>query len=346
MKRGKTLEIEKIDAIFEEVEASFQFIKEGINALTNLKSAILSNHVPLQLLSSGFERLVKILLVLKEKHVTGDYPMTEGKSNYFAQYDNGHGINKMLDNLISYANTVELMNKIPMVIEDMEFIKSNNEFRIFLNIISDFSKHQRYYYIDTIVKKERQENNSFSEFKSLIYSYSKTIDVSVLTYEEEERYVLGSMIITIEKGVRAISRFFTHGLGDEGKRYYGDFSKFIILKDDELGKLKYLTPKIDLQKVFNPMKKNGLRYLKIKALSKSKTISSSDFLNWPFLVEKVEVINYKRGMFCFVRIKNEVFALHVSAARNFRIPNYFASKYLKPRQSLPELLTIAKKLTK
>src|SRR5690606_11606138 len=133
--------------------------------------------------------------------------------------------------------------------------------RTFLDIITDFSIKQRYYYIDMIVKKVRPENNSFEKFKTLIYSYSDDIDVSSMTYDEEERYIFTSVIITIEKGVRAISRFFTHGLGDEGRGYYGNFGSFIVLKDEDLGKKKYLLTKIDPQKDYLPMSKNGLQFL-------------------------------------------------------------------------------------
>lgn len=342
--KNNILEIEKVAAIGEEIEASFSFIKEGIRILNNQKSAILSNHVPLQLLASGFERLAKILLVLKEKHISGNYPMIEGKKNYFFQFDNGHGINKMIDELILYSKKVELMNKIPMIIDDLKFLKTDNHFRTFLDIITDFSIKQRYYYIDMIVKKERPENNSFEKFKTLIYSYSDDIDVSSMTYDDEERYIFTSVIITIEKGVRAISRFFTHGLEDEGRRYYGDFVSFILLKDEELGKLKYLLPKIDPQKDYLPMSINGLQFLQIKICSKTKTVYSADYPNWPFLVEKVDVFNYKNGMFCFVRIKDEVYALNGSAVGHFKIPTYFKSKYIKPRQVMTELLSIAQNL--
>ncbi len=344
MKNIDLLEIEKIGAIGEEIKASYNFLREGLRILNNQKSAISNNHVSLQLLSSGFERLSKILLLLKLKHVTGNYPMAEGVENYFGKYDKGHGINKMIDDLTAYAKTVELMNNVHMVIEDLEFIKTDTHFRKFLNIISDFSKYQRYYYIDTIVKKVRQEKNCFADFTSLIYSYSEEIDVSKLTYDEEERYILTSMIITIEKGIRAISRFFTHGLGIEGKKHYGDFGSFILLKDEDLGKLKYLIPKIDPQKDYTPISRNGIKFFRIKALSKSKVIKSNDFPNWPFLVTSVEVFNYQKGKFYFVRIKNEVFALNRKAINHFKIPNYFASKNLKPRQYLIELVDIAKSL--
>ena len=178
------LEIEKIDAIGEEIEASFNFIKEGIKSLKNQSSFVSSNHISLQLLSSGFERLIKILLLLKEKHLTGEYPNTEGNRNYFGQFDNGHGIKKMVNNLISYSEDIELMNKNTIVIEDLDYLKNDARFNTFLEIITDFSKFQRYYYIDTIVKKERKGNNSFAKFKLLICSYSDDIDITKLTYDE------------------------------------------------------------------------------------------------------------------------------------------------------------------
>ncbi|NQY09050.1 MAG: hypothetical protein HRT71_05975 [Flavobacteriales bacterium] len=341
MNPNETLDIEKIVAIAEEVDASFSFIKDGIRYLDNQNSAVSNNHVPLQLLASGFERLVKILLLLKEKHLTGDYPKTEGKKNYFGQFDNGHGIKKMVEELISYSESIDLMGNIPMIIEDLDFIRNDAKFNSFLGVITDFSKFQRYYYIDTIVKKERPKNNSFEKFKLLIDSYSENLDVSKLTHDEEEQFNLNSTIITIEKGVRAITRFFTHGLGDEGRKHYGDFGSFILLKDEDLGKLKYLIPKIDPQKDYAPWKSHNMKYLEIRISSKCKVISSFNVDNWPFEVDNVEVINYKNGNYCLVKIGKEIFALNGSASSHFKIPIYFSSKQLKPRQTMPNLLSIA-----
>jgi len=344
MSSKEILEIEKIGAIGEEIEASFNFITEGIRTLDNQNSAISSNHIPLQLLSSGFERLVKILLLLKEKHLTGEYPKTEGNKKYFGQFNNGHGIKKMVNNLISYSEGIELMNKIPMVIEDLDYLKNDIRFNTFLEIITDFSKFQRYYYIDTIVKKERPENNSFEKFKSLICSYSDDIDISKLTHDEEDEFVINSTIITIEKGIRAISRFFTHGLGDEGKKHYGDFGSFILLRDEDLGKLKYLIPKIDPQKDYFPWESDSLEYLEIKTTAKSKIVNSTEHESWPFLVKNVEVINYKNGSYFLVKIGKEIFALNGSAVGKFKLPNYHASKQVKPREYENYLLGIAQNL--
>ena len=344
MCNAKVLEIEKINAIGEEVDASYKFIIEGIRILKTKKSAILNNHVELQLFAGGFERLLKILLFLKEKHTLGKYPELERKTNFFKRFDNGHGITKMLDELIKYSSTVKLMNEIPMVVEDLEFLMNDNNFNIFIEILTDFSKHQRYYYIDVIAKKEYNIKNNFEKFKNLICTHSANIDVSTMTYDEEEDFILNSFIISVEKGVRAISRFFTHGLGNEGRKYYGNFADFFFMNDEDLGKCKYLLPKHNTQKDYQPWRENSLVFLKITTIAKSKTVNSSEYNDWAFTVNKVKVYNYKKGAFCFVKIGNRVFALNGNAGSRFKIPTYFASNYLKPRKYQVELLKIAQEL--
>ena len=337
-------QVAKSRAIQIEVEASFKFIIEGIRILKTKKSAILNNHVELQLFAGGFERLAKILLFIKHKHINGKYPELEGKKNFFRNYDNGHGIKKMLEELVVYSKTVEFMTTIPMVIEDIHFLENDNHFNKFLEILSDFSKHQRYYYIDVIAKKENKGINAFEELSKLIYTYSENVDVSNMTYEEEDKHQLNSFIITIEKGVRAISRFFTHGFGNEGQKYYDDFSKFILLDDKELGNNKYLTPKLDPQNDYQPWKANEFKFLKVKTSAKSKVVNYDEFEDWAFTIDKVKVYNYKKGFYCFVKIGKSIFALNGSAGSAYKIPTYFASKYLKPRKYQTELLSIALKL--
>lgn len=344
MDNSKILEINKINAITEEVEASFEFIIEGIRILKNKKSAILNNHIELQLFASGFERLAKILLFLKHKHVKNEFPALEGKKNFFNQYDKGHGINKMIAELLKYSKTVKSMNSIPMIVEDIYFLENDNHFNEFMDILSNFSKYQRYYYIDVIAKKTYNAENNFDKLKALIYSYSDSINTSTLSYAEEDKYQLKSFIITIEKGVRAISRFFIHGLGDAGKFFCEDFTTYILLNDEDLGKCKYLEPKIDIQKNYKPWDVNSLKFFNIKLCAKSKVIHSEEYKDWKFNINKVKVYNYKNGRFCFVKIGDFIFALNGSASSRYKIPTYFASKHLKPRSHFVDLLKVTQNL--
>ena len=67
------IQMEKLLAITQEVEASFNFVELGLLNMREQKTLESNNHVTIQLLSSGFERIIKILLLLKEKHLTGNY---------------------------------------------------------------------------------------------------------------------------------------------------------------------------------------------------------------------------------------------------------------------------------
>jgi hypothetical protein len=338
----KVIEIEKIVAITEEVDASFQFISSGLKNLKEQTSIVSNNHVTIQLLSSGFERILKIMLLIKDKHLDGKFPELQIAKKRFSNYNNGHGIEKMLDELIEYSYEVELMQRIPMVVEDVEFIKSNSNFREFLNIITEFSIQQRYFYIDTIILENRNQNkNPFSHFKEFILSFDEGVDKEKQSYSEEDAIRIKNAIICIEKG--AISRFFTHGFDGLGQQYYDDFSNFIFLNDEDLGKLNYAEKKTRLSDTYKPLSSNSLQFIKILSISKSKIINSSEYTDWPFTVHSVKVFSLN-GNFFFAKIGNEIFALTGKTSTHYKIPSYFASNKLKPRQNALYLLDNAKLL--
>lgn len=341
---NKAHEIEKVVAITEEVEASFKLIAAGLKNLNEQTSSVSNNHVSLQLLSSGFERVLKILLLLKDKYLTGNYPELSKAREKFKNYNNGHGIEKMLDELIEYAKSVVFMQHVPMVKKDLDFIGNDNSFREFLKIITGFSIQQRYYYIDTIILKNSNENfNPFSSFKNFIYSFGNGTDLTQLTYKQEERLFIQGAIICIEKGVSAISRFFTHGLGDFGKQFYGDFSSFIFLNEKDLGKLQYTENEKLPSDSYKAINLFSISFLAISLSSKSKTLYSKDYENWAFTVDKVKVY-FKAPNYYFTKIGHKVFALTRKTSTQYQIPTYFSSEKLKPKAYAIYLLDKAKTL--
>jgi hypothetical protein len=315
--------------------------------LANLRiqnSAVSNNHVSLQLLAAGIERLLKILLLLKDKYINGGFPELQIAKKRFMDYDSGHGIKKMLAELINYSGSLKVMQVHPMLVKDVEFLKKDIKFKEFISILTEFAISQRYYYIDTIIlDKPNTKVNPFQLFKNFICSFSQGVDVSKMSYEDEERMVVKSAIICIEKGIVAMSRFFTHGLGDEGKRYYGDFSEFILLDEENLGSLKYTEKRVPLRDTHRPLRLISFRFLKLAIFSRSKVLHQSEIIEWNLLVRKVTVY-FTGERYYLVKIGNEVFALTGKTASYFRIPVYNKSRHLKPRQAALFLLEEAKKL--
>ena len=291
---NKAQDIEKVASILEEVEASFKFITAGLLNLKEQKSPASNNHVTLQLLASGIERVLKILLLLKDKHLNGHFPEFQNAKDRFQIFDSGHGILKMLDDLIEYSTNVELMNSNPMVVEDMEYLRNDQNFRTFLKILTDFSIKQRYYYIDTIILgNQNGSSNPFQAFKSFIDHNYAGVDESKMSYEQEDKLLIYNTIICIEKGVRAISRFFTHGLGTLGIQYYNDFASFILLSDEDLGTFKYAKQKKLSSESYKPMIQFSLSFVKIHILSSSKSIHSKNHPDWAFTIDRVKVYSQK-----------------------------------------------------
>lgn len=339
----KVHQASKIRAIIEEVEASFKFITLGLLNLNDQNSIVSNNHVALQLLSAGFERIVKILLLIKHKHLEGNFPELPNAKNYFRDYNNGHGIKKMLDELVAYSTTVDLMQKTPMVVEDMKFLETDLRFRDFLEIITQFSIQQRYYYIDTIIlENEVSRQNPFSLFENFICNFEEGVDVTKQNYEEESLKIKNS-IICIEKGVRAISRFFTHGFDNLGRQYFNNFSNFIFLDDEELGLLNYGEKKQFASDSYQPLNVGSTTWLEILAASKSKIIHSSEFKEWDFMLDYIEVFSLNETFF-FAKIGDEIFALTGATSTKFGIPVYLKSSNLKPRKHALYLLDKAKAL--
>jgi len=339
---GKNLS--KVAAVTQEVEASFRFIETGLVNLRSTKFAGANNHVTLQLLAAGFERLLKILLLIKHKHLHGEFPELINARKYFSNYRNGHGIEELLDDLLVYADNIPLMHHVPMVADDLIYLKDDQPFRRLLHILTEFAVAQRYFYIDTIVLDNfNPAVNPFELFSNFIYAFNKGIDVSGLTYEQEDQRAIKEAIICIEKGVRAISRFFTHGLDSLGRQYYGDFSNFIHLKEEDLGSLKYTEPKVSVADSYQPISTRSLAYLKLRFTAVSKTIYAHEHSDWPFTVPSVKVY-YSRPMFYLARIGHEVFALTGATSTHYNIPTYFKSRHLKPKGYALYLLEIAKSL--
>lgn len=231
-----------------------------------------------------------------------------------------------------------------MLIEDINLLKTDRQFQTFIQIITEFSIQQRYYYIDTLILENENTNfNPFEEFKQLIWSFEENVDIENQSYQEEEKIKLDNTIKCIEKGTRAISRFFTHGFEDLGKRYYYDFSNFLLLKDENLGKLEYTKGKPKSSDFYQPLSTISIKFLLIKISSKSKTLRSIEYEDWPFTVENVTVYSHKDNLF-FAKIGNNLFALTGRTSTKFRIPVYFDSPKLKPRKFAIYLLDEAKKL--
>lgn len=336
-------EYTKENAVRIEIDASFHYIKYGLLILKKEKNINYNRHITLQLLASGFERILKILLLLRHKHLNGTFPETEGKKNYFSSFGNGHAIEELLEALVKYSNKQESMQQNQMVVEGLLFLESDKQFREFISIITEFAKYGRYYYVDTVVKADHQGVNPFEKFEDFLDSFYTESDQR--TYLEEDELAITKAIGCIEKGAAAIARFFTHGLGEMGKAFYSDFAGYLLLKDENLGKMEYAEKKVPISETYQPLDSRSVRFLAVKLTSKSNSLVEEDYPSWPFKVKKVKVY-FVGGTNYLVEIDHKVFALTGRTGHNYKVPVYLKSDKVKPKGYANFLLEEAQKLNK
>lgn len=335
----------KKQAIHQEIEASFEYIRVGLLNLREQNSAVSNNHVTLQLLASGFERILKVLLLIKFKHLNGKFPELEKCKKHFMVYNNGHGIEKMLNELVEYSTSMNGFYTIPMIKEDINFLKDDNHFKSFIEIITQFAISGRYFYIDTLVQGGlNNSTNYFDEFKYFIGSQNQNVNEQLHSYQEEETIKINNTIICIEKGARALSRFFSHGFDGLGKEYFAGIIDFLLLKDEDLGKLNYSKTFSPID-TYRPLDADSPSFQEIAKKNFSKTLEVRNYNDWPFLLDSLIVYNIEERYF-LVKIDNKIYGLTGKSSTYYKVPFYTKSEKIKPREKAPFLLEEAKNLGK
>ncbi len=303
-----------------ELETSVKLIKLGFGELQNLNAANDFYFLPFQLLSTGFERLMKCHVCLGFHNQCDNYP----DSVYLKKL--GHDIIKIKSEIIDkYFN----LYNIPVLQDDYDLLKNNEELNRLLSILSEFGKYSRYYNlnivagennrtVDVIALWEKYQIDivsSVQELKDKLYSIEAT--------DEILNFVSRRIIIQLEMFTRALSRQFTLGkLGEKARQFSTVLYEFIVMKNDELGNNNY---RIDTTR------------FKEKGFSSRKRTSSDDYQrmyndnfdhmlikkdeysgDWPFYADEV-IIECREKNWCVVTINNIDYALNGAAKGRYKL---------------------------
>lgn len=174
-------------------------------------------HVPLLLLSNGFERIIKCLLCLNNMDENGKIircPYSKKK---------GHDLKYLLEELLIICKEKMYDQRCPATEKDVEFLVGDIDLNNLISLLSDFGKGARYYNLDIILcKKSHYKNpkNVWSEIETTIWK--KKFNEGDYTGEEIKRIhldVIQILIILLEKFARSLARIFTLGeFGSTGKQ--------------------------------------------------------------------------------------------------------------------------------
>lgn len=227
--------------IHDELLTTFRLIEIGFGEFQNLDLANDFYHLPFQLLSSGFERLMKCHICFGYHEKNNSYP----DSKYLKKCGgkNGHDLIELKSNILkSYFS----IHKTPVLKEDFGFLSNDEDLEKLLYLLSEFGKYSRYYNLDVVTsaaKPSTDVKSLWTDFENSILTSNPELLKKAMDIEFQEEVldsVQREIIIKLELFVRAVCRQFTIGkLGAKALQFSNVLHPFIMLGDDELGNRDY-----------------------------------------------------------------------------------------------------------
>ena len=225
----------------DELETAAKLIQLGFGEFQNLDRGNDFYYLSFQLLSSGFERLMKCHICLGHHEIHNTYP--DSKYLRSCGGKGGHDLLKLKQTILSsYFAT----HHIPVLQEDLDLLTNDKDLDRLIYLLSEFGKYARYHNLDIVTSTVRPSINVkmlWEEYENDIVTSNPTLlqklidpDTAEEVLESRKRQIL----IKLEQFARAFCRQFTIGrLGKKAKQFSGVLHPFILLKNTELGNRNY-----------------------------------------------------------------------------------------------------------
>ena len=223
----------KTVCITAEIEDSIELISTGLKIIQNRTLSEYKFHLPILLLSSGIERLLKLIIYFGYNKTHDSFPTQKYLKNL------GHNIIELklcvLNNYYSTPN--DAMEK------DLTFLRNDENLNNLLDILSKFGTGARYYNLDLITGGQ-SPYDFHSAWACLEINFLDIVtggqQIKYSKRNENYRKIKKEIIILIERFIRALVRQFTLGyIKDQAKIYSNLVKKFLNISDSKLGRINY-----------------------------------------------------------------------------------------------------------
>lgn len=335
--------------LHDELLTAFRLIEIGFGEFQNLDLANDFYHLPFQLVSSGFERLMKCHICFGYHEKNNSYP----DSKYLKRCGgrNGHDLIELKNNILkSYFSTCN----IPVLKKDINFLSSDKELGELLYLLSEFGKYARYYNLDVVTSEAKPSidvKSLWTNIENSIYTANPELLKKAMSIECEKEAldsVQRLIIIKLELFVRAICRQFTIGkLGTKALQFSSVLHPFIMLRDKELGNRDYRkkTTRYKEQKR-SSHKRNFIDKFnrKFNKCYKHKLLNRKEFNGeWPFYHDSV-IIECREKHWCVVTIDGNDYALNGSAKARYKLEDAHDAGMAVLGKSIGPFINMALKL--
>lgn len=317
-------EIFKNICLEDELLTSVKLIELGFGELQNLDLSNDFYHLPFQLLSSGFERLMKCHICLGYLEANNTYPDSKILKNCGGK--NGHDLIELKNTILA---TYFATRNIPALRDDLDILKNDKDLEQLIYLLSEFGKYSRYYNLDVItsaIKPSIDVKRLWEDYENKLLNANPELLKKLADFEASEevmQYINREIIIKLEKFARAICRQSTIGkLGKKALQFSGILYSFIMLNDDKLGNRDYRKETANYQKKDYKVHTRTLcdeLQRRVNPQYRYATVKKEEFDGeWPFYHDEV-IIECREKYWCVVTIDNKDYALNGSAKGKYKL---------------------------
>ncbi|SDK92904.1 hypothetical protein SAMN04487898_11348 [Pedobacter sp. ok626] len=327
-------------ALLDEIETANKLVRLGFGELQNIDYSNNFYFLPFQLLSQGFERLMKTYICLGYFNVHGDYP----NLNYIKGL--GHDLEALIRRIL--FEFFDDQGKYHLI-NDRGFLENDAELKELLYILSEFGKMARYHNFDIITANQKSSINPRDLWEQFEHKILPSGNIEKYGDRDLENEVFGdisrTIIIIFEKFVSALARQFNFGtLGDHAKQFSVHLFDFSMLYPDKLGQTDYRVSTTRFKETPKKVHKRTVLDELVRKLNrnyKSKAIRKNDYKGeWPFYAEKI-IIECRNKHWCIITIEGHDYALNGSAKGKYKLESPHEAGMAKLGVSIADFISIA-----
>jgi hypothetical protein len=329
----------------EELNTSIRLIKLGFGEYQNLDLANNFYYLPFQLISSGFERLMKCYICFGHYEKHAEFPNPKLFRNKL-----GHDLIKLKKHITE--NYFQENSK--ALTEDLVFLETDKDLEKLIGLLSEFGKFARYFNLNVVtgeVDPGVDVKADWEEYETSYVINDKKLLAKLADFETRNEVldtITKKIIEKLERFTRALCRQFTLGnLGALARQYSPSVSDFLMLMDSDLGTINYRKNTTRYaQRDHKPHKRTIKDEINRKRNKdyKSQIVTKDSFNgDWPFYADKV-IIECRQKHWCVVTIDNYDYALNGAAKGRYKIEDVHEAGMAILGKSVGSFIDMALKL--
>ncbi len=222
--------------LIEEIRIGFRFVRQGLHEIDRILPGNDFYHPPVQFLALGIERILKCMICMHHKELTGSYPTRSDKP--WPLGAKGHDLMVLKGTVVKFCTTLP-----GPAIGDYNLIAHDKRVDDLFELLSAYGKGSRYFNLDEVLiagtnTDPMHEYDRLTGNLALTIHGRKILDqiTNPKTREEAYRTINKELKALVESIIRALSRQFIFGnFSSQSRRFIADLSPFYKLEDKNLG---------------------------------------------------------------------------------------------------------------